>query len=323
MTFKAKLLTKGQNLQDRLLQTALHFEYRRAALKSARVQADGIDYAILQGGNPQGPVLLMIHGFAAEKTNWVNLAALLKQHFHIIIADLAGHGDSSLHENLNGQPLNYHIPTQAQGMLSLMNALGIEKFHVMGNSMGGAIALQMGANAPERLLSMTLMANAGIDGAHQSELFQTLEQGHNPLILREKGDLKKLIGFVMSKPPFMPWPALAVMERKALQRVALHERIFADVMQSRDEMGTPEQMAEILESLSMPVLVIWGAKDRVLDVSCVEVMKQHIANMRSVILPDIGHVAMMEAPKQVCNEFLKFTQTIAPVASNNTTSDVS
>ena len=314
MTFKTKFLAGCQRLQDRLFQTAIGLEQKRAGLAPKRIEVDGVEYAFLQGGNPDGQTVVMVHGFAADKNNWLPLAMEMKAQFQIIALDLPGHGESSQFYDLQEQPLDFRLPQQAERLIKVMDALGVEKFHLMGSSMGGAIALQIAHTNRHRLHSLVLIDNAGVDGARQSEFFQLLEIGENPLIVKKPGDMEKLLAFVMEKRPFMPWPMPAVIERMTLARMELNEHIFADMMQSRTEMGSPEQVLQMLQGLTMPVLVIWGAQDRVLDVSAVEVMRKQIPRVRAVILSGVGHVPMLEVPRQVSTEFMQFTRSIS---SNN------
>ena len=276
-----------------------------------RIEVDGVEYAFLQGGNPDGQTVVMVHGFAADKNNWLPLAMEMKAQFQIIALDLPGHGESSQFYDLQEQPLDFRLPQQAERLIRVMDALGVEKFHLMGSSMGGAIALQIAHTNHHRLHSLVLIDNAGVDGVRQSEFFQLLEIGENPLIVKKPGDMEKLLAFVMEKRPFMPWPMPAVIERMTLARLELNERIFADMMQSRTEMGSPEQVLQMLQGLTIPVLVIWGAQDRVLDVSAVEVMRKQIPRVRAVILSGVGHVPMLEVPRQVSTEFMQFTRSIS------------
>ena len=75
-------------------------------------------------------------------------------------------------------------------------------------------------------------------------------------------------------------------------------------------MGPPEYVNALLGTLKVPTLVIWGEEDRVLDVSSVDVMKAHIPNLHTAVLPGIGHVPMLEAPDKVGKIFRSFAGNI-------------
>ncbi len=302
------LLSGCQDMQESLYDAAIGLERSRAGLEVTSVSADDTDFSMLQGGNPDGETILMVHGFGADKNNWLRVAGELGDTYRIVAVDLAGHGDSSQYKNNKGGDLDYLISSQARRLNSLLDTLDIDKVHYMGNSMGGAIGLQFAVSYPERLRSLVLLDNAGIDSPQKSEYFQLLEKGENPLIARQPGDYEILIDFVMSDAPFMPWPIPAVLERKAIARQDLNARIFKDMMASKEQMGSAEKMNTMLESINTPSLVIWGKEDRVLDVSSVDVMKAHMPNVKAVILPDVGHVPMLEAPQVVAQTFVDFTR---------------
>ncbi len=306
MGFLTIFLAGCQSVQNDLYTSAIAFERARANLELTHVRAGDIDFALLQGGNPKGETILMVHGFGADKDNWVRLAIELKDTYHIIAVDLAGHGESSLYKNSKGEELDFLITSQASRLNALLDELKIEKVHLMGNSMGGAIGLTFAALYPQRLQSLVLLDNAGIESPNRSEFFKLLDKGENPLIARKPGDYPVLLDFVMSDQPFIPWPVSAVMERKAIARADLNDKVFADLMKSQEQMGEAGFVNSMLATIKTPTLVIWGEEDRVLDVSSVKVMEEHMPNTKSVILDGIGHVPMVEAPGQVSDAFRHF-----------------
>ncbi len=310
MNLLNRLLTGCLSIQGRFYDAAIQCGCSLIGLKADRVTAGDIEFALLRGGKAEGQTILMVHGFGAGKDNWLQLAADLRKDYQIIAIDLVGHGESSLEADIHGQPLDFLIPSQMERLKTLLDALNLDKVHLMGSSMGGAISLLFAAAYPERLHSLTLLNNAGIDTPEPSEFFQLLDKGENPLIVRKTGDFIRLVDLVMSRKPWTLWLVASILERRALERTHLNDRIFADMLKSREIIGAPEQMEAILASIFMPVLVIWGSEDRVLHTSSVEVMQQHIPNMQAVILPGIGHVPMMEAPNSVGNAFRKFVKTL-------------
>ena len=302
MSLVSMFLAGCQNVQETIYDATVSLGRSKAGLEAREVSIGDMTYSYLEGGNPSGDTILMVHGFSAHKDNWLLLSDRLSDEYHIIAIDLAGHGDSS-----SGPELDYRIPLQVDRVNDILGKIKPGKVHYMGNSMGGAIGLLFAEKYPEHLKTLTLIDNAGIESPTPSEFFQLLEKGENPLIPRKPGDFEVLINFVMSDAPFMPWPIPNELERRALARTDLNEQIFVDMMKSRKEVGSPEYIEKVLTSIDVPTLVIWGEEDRVLDVSSIDVMKAHIPNMQAVILPGVGHVPMMEAPKKVAQAFQNFT----------------
>ena len=108
--------------------------------------------------NPQRPALVLVHGLGSAGTIWKSLIPKLLPHFSVITVDLPGHGDSPIHdsENVDPKSLASAIVREVESTLSY------SEMHVAGNSLGGWIALEMGAVAPEKVKSVTALAPAGL-----------------------------------------------------------------------------------------------------------------------------------------------------------------
>lgn len=104
------------------------------------------------------PALVLVHGLGSAATIWKSLLPQLTQYFTVYAVDLPGHGVAPLSPNETYDPLSL-----AQGIVDEMDrAHGVKQMHVAGNSLGGWIALEMGAVAPDRIQSITALAPAGL-----------------------------------------------------------------------------------------------------------------------------------------------------------------
>jgi len=104
------------------------------------------------------PALVLVHGLGSAGNIWKSLVPELIQNFTVYAIDLPGHGDAALHENEEMDPRSL-----AQAIVDYMvSEMGIESMHVAGNSLGGWIALEMAAVAPDNVLSVTALAPAGL-----------------------------------------------------------------------------------------------------------------------------------------------------------------
>ena len=111
-----------------------------------------------------------------------------------------------------------------------------------------------------------------------------------------------MLDFVMVKPPYMPWFIKNVAYEQYRERQAINQKIF-------DDIATGE-VSEIpfLHEIDVPAFILWGQNDRVLDVSCVEVFEKRLPNTDAVILKDVGHAPMFEAPEVSANHYLRFLE---------------
>jgi pimeloyl-ACP methyl ester carboxylesterase len=104
------------------------------------------------------PALVLVHGLGSAGNIWKTLVPELIQNFTVYAIDLPGHGDAALHENEEMDPRSL-----AQAIVDYMvSELNVESMHVAGNSLGGWIALEMAAVAPDNVLSVTALAPAGL-----------------------------------------------------------------------------------------------------------------------------------------------------------------
>jgi abhydrolase domain-containing protein 6 len=257
----------------------------RLTLRSVRVGE--FDWPYLQGGPTGAPPLVLVHGFGGDKDNWAMIAPYLTDRYHVLVPDLVGFGD-----NARADHVPYDIKAQTDRLIGFLDALGIARCHLVGNSMGGWIALQAAIDYPARLITLTLVNNAGVIGKQESELQKMPRDGVSPLVPVDARDLKRLMAFIAHKPRFIPSRFLDVTfdDRKA--HLPLLDRIFWTIAEDGDQRPLNARLGDV----QAPTLVIWGRHDRLIDVSCVTELEAGIAGSESVIFEDAGHVPMIEKP---------------------------
>lgn len=281
-----------------LLATAQYAERTRAGLSENSLTVDDLDIHYYEGGPEKAQTILLIHGFGADKSNWPRFARFLTDRYHVIAVDLPGFGDSSKPQNIS-----YDVGTQAERLADLMRELGTGRFHVVGNSMGGHIAALLAARHPNEALSVALFDNAGVTAPHQSELFERLLKGEdNPLVLRSVADFPALLDFVFVQRPPMPSRLRDYLAERSLERSAFNSMVFQQLRERYIPLE-PE-----LPKITAPTLLLWGDRDRVLDVSSIDVMKPLLKKPSVAILRDCGHVPMIERPEETARLYLDFLQ---------------
>lgn len=280
-----------------LFDKAISWERSSAGLEPAQMNVDGLDIAYLKNEEPvTGDTIVMIHGFGANKDNWTRLAKELTDEFNVYAIDLPGHGDSS-------KPLDigYHFTEQTVRLEKILSSLNLGTFHMMGNSMGGAITALYAANYPEQIRSAVLFDPAGI-WEYESDLADQVIAGDNPLIPTKEGDFERLIDFALEKKPFAPWPIYDVMEDRAIANQEVNKVIFEDIRDST----MAAQFRESITAIQAPVLVLWGKQDRITDPGNADVFVQQIPDARKVLLDGVGHAPMIEVPEESARLFREF-----------------
>ena len=283
------LLAGCSSMQQSIHDAAINYETSAAGLESQALTFEYGELSILRTPELRDnrQTLILVHGFGANKENWLKLAQQLEGEYNIVAPDLPGHGDSV--QNLE---LNYGIPRQAGRLMQLLDRLEIEHAHLAGNSMGGAIVAVAAAEYPERVTSLSLLNTAGIH-EHPAELDRHLARGENPLVLDDPSDYDELMAFAMNEPPFIPWPVSAVMAREAYRNRDINRKIFEDMEADRER-----DFRAILARIQAPTLVLWGADDRIIDAANAPLVAEAIPDSRLEILADIAHMPMIEAPEK-------------------------
>lgn len=250
--------------------------------------------AYLEGG--QGEPLVLVHGFGADKDNWTRIARFLTPRYHVIAPDLVGFGESS-----KDAGADYHYAAQAERVRAFVKALDLKspRVHLGGNSMGGGIVMAYAARHPDEVGSLWLLDAAGVADAPPSELVKIVTSGgKNPLIISTESDFPALMNFAMSDPPYLPGPVMDVLARQRIANQALEKQVFAQI--------AADAVTPTLNGLATPTLIVWGEEDRVLSPGSVPILQHLLPKSQAIVMPHIGHAPMIERPKQVAEDYLKF-----------------
>jgi abhydrolase domain-containing protein 6 len=258
-------------------------EARLYGLHKERVVVDGIPI-IMYRSEGKGEPILMLHGFSADKDVWARFARHFTSTHQVIIPDLPGHGETGFKAEWS-----YTVPAQAARLVKLMDQLGIDKAHVIGNSMGGYITAQMALSYPQRVLSAGLVDPAGLPQPYPSEMERMLAQGHNPFLIDSREGFARFYPMTMASPPWMPGYVLDAIADQYIARRPQLAVIFPQAHQATDLLTRVSQ-------IKAPTLLLWGRNDRLIDVSAVPVWHAALPQARVAVWDHIGHMPMVERP---------------------------
>lgn len=258
--------------------------------------ATGEQLAYLEGGNLSGKPLLLIHGFGGNKDNFTRIADKLGN-YHIIIPDLLGFGEST-----KPMDADYRADAQAQRLHELLTFKGMaDGIHIGGNSMGGSISVAYAAMYPESVKSLWLLDSAGFWSAGLYDKYKNATPDNNPLVIHNTQDYFQLFDLVMFDPPYIPKSVQAVFAQNSINNQALHSRILEQIV-----MDDVEARAEVIAEYNIPTLIVWGDKDAVLKPKTADLMQAIIPQANVIIMPDVGHVPMIEAVKKTAADYKNF-----------------
>jgi len=275
----------------RAAHTAVGLERRRSGLATKH---GSLPY--LEGGN--GPeTLVLVHGFAGDKDNFTRIAAMLVPHYRVIIPDLPGFGAAR-----RDAAAKHDIAQQVENLRAFLNELGVQRFHLGGNSMGGFIACEYAARYPAQVRSLWLLDPAGTAAAFAVPAFtHYMQTGDMPLLVREPGAMRALLDTCMHKRPWFPWCLEHQLARRAVHDYPLHVQIMREVVDS-------PRLEDQYQHIDTPALIVWGKEDRVLSPGAAIAMQALLPGSEVILMEGIGHLPMLEAPRRTARDFLAFQQ---------------
>ncbi|QYU67293.1 alpha/beta fold hydrolase [Leptolyngbya sp. 15MV] len=262
-------------------------EERYAAPPSQFLMLDGLRVHLRDTGPRDAPAVLMLHGFGSSLHTWEAWARAMEGAFRVVRLDLPGFG-------LTGaDPTGDYSDTRAVMLLArLLDQLGIARADVIGSSMGGRIAWRFAAERPDRVRRLVLMAP---DGFASRGFEYDRPIGVSPLM--------RVLPYAMPRPLLRTTTAAAfadpavltpdLLDRyEAMLRAPGVRHAILDRMRSH-ALVPPEPFLRRIEA---PVLLLWGERDRMVPASHAVDYERVLRNSRTVILPNLGHVPMEEAP---------------------------
>jgi triacylglycerol lipase len=272
---------------------------RAGRLRSCRVDDGRCRWHVLEGG--RGETLVLLHGFNADADHFNRVSRHLSGHFRILAPDLPGFGDTECHG-----AVDFRIEAQADAVVGWMDRVGIQHCFLGGNSMGGYIACAVAARHPERIRALWLLAPGGVESVPLSPLFQEIaEERHNPLVIRDHDDFRRLIDYCFVHPPWIPTPLTRHLSARAASRALEHRRAFDAI---RFDSSPLEQLAD---GLSVPTLIVWGRSDQVLNPAGAQVLADCMPRSETLMLTDTGHLPMLENPRTVAESWIGYTERLA------------
>jgi len=247
----------------------------------------------------EGPAVVFVHGLVGDFTHFEHVATrLVGEGYRVVGIDLPGCGAS------HKRRARFSVSSYARDVLAFADALGLERFSLVGHSAGGAISTVAALRAPRRVTELALLSTAGMRryprAAHlaakvvvrRALLERTLERLAMPLldlVFVDRNDYtEKFVRDALDRPVD---PTLREMAR-------VMEHIVPDLMHAT--------VLDHAPSLEMPIALIWGDTDRLIPEDSARELEARVPSARMVRLPACGHMPMIERPAVVASELAAF-----------------
>lgn len=259
-----------------------------AGVESRSVVVAGHRMHYYAEGPKDGPAVVLVHGLGGRGEDWRGLAPYLaKAGFRVYLPDLPGYGRS---EQPKG--FSYSILDEADAVVGFFDALGLKQVDLGGWSLGGAIVQHIAARHPERVRRLMLFDSLGINEMPTWNI--SLFTPANP---EELGQLQALL-----TPNPRPIPDFAARDilRVSRQNAWVIHRAVNTMQPGRDATEA------LLPTLKMPVLIVWGAEDRIFPTAQAEKMHSLVPQSELEIFPGCGHLAPSQCTSAVGPKVVEF-----------------
>ncbi len=260
----------------------------------------------------QGPAILLIHGLAGSSRTWREVMPALARDHTVIAPDLLGHGESA-------KPLgDYSLGAYASGLRDLLGAIGIPSATIVGQSLGGGVAMQLAYQHPEIAERMVLVGSGGL-GREVSWLLRVLTLPAAeyvmpvlfPSFIRDRGN--DVSAFLHRRG--LRAPHVAEMWR-AYASLAGAENRHAFVRTLRAVIDPGGQAVSATDRLylaaTMPVMIVWGDQDPIIPIAHAYAAHEAIPGSRLEIFEGAGHFPHVERPDRFVEVLTDFLATTEP-----------
>lgn len=283
--------------REKLLSTAIEYQRGSSGLEAKSLHLSYGEITFLENTAQSESTVILLHGFGGDKDNWNEFVKELNNKYHIIAIDLLGHGKSTLSPDNN-----YTISNQVKMLNEFVSTKKITKVHLVGNSMGGAIALKYSHDYPKWVETLTLIDSLGMKATNSAIDNKIAKFGKNPLLnICTKESYNRLLHYGMEQPPYVPGIFTDILVNEKCKRKTLEKIIYKQIYKDSN-------LTMQAEEINLKTLIIWGDKDRIFHVNNANLFHRTIKNSKLIILKNIGHVPQLEAPDITANTFTYFIE---------------
>ena len=240
-----------------------------------------------------GPPVVMLHGIGRRLEDWSEQHELLQDRFRVYSVDLAGFGGS--------EPLTepYTLPALASFVEDFLDGVEVAgPAHLVGNSLGGAVAMQVAVEAPRRIASLVLVDSAGFGREVSLGLRLLAIRPLGRLLLRpSRPGARKVERSIFHDPAFATDARIEhawwLAQRPHAARVLLEiSRSLGTLRGVRPQWR--QRLLEGVAELEIPVLVVWGSSDRILPAAHLNAAAARLPHARTHLFDDTGHMPQIE-----------------------------
>lgn len=245
----------------------------------------------------QPTTVLFLHGYGTNKEAMMAEMRWFSRSRKVISPDLPGFGDNPLASS--DRPLTG--AQYVQWIEDFRIAAELPQVDVIGESMGGALAAAYAATYSLAVRRVVLQSPAGLTPPRMNAVMRSLDQGENPLDVRNEAGFDEALRLCFVHPPPVPGPIRSYLVQKSAARVAKHPdmlRVLGPFLVGG--------VAPLLGSIVAPTLILYGDQDQVTDPSMLPLYVEGIRGAKGMLIRGAGHVVFSDAPDEVRSAITEF-----------------
>jgi 2-hydroxymuconate-semialdehyde hydrolase len=273
------------------------------AIREERIRTGSLETHTWIAGDPENPALVLLHGGgpgASAAANWQRVLPDLAQDFYVIAPDLVGFGETSLPPRPWPRGWAAWMGLRVEQVLALLDALQISHAHLVGNSMGGYLTLQLLIEAPDRFGPSLLMGPAGgvLTSSPELALMRSFTSDPRPARLKQV-----FRSFVYSD------ESIPDLDQLVAQRFALATR--PEAMEAYEAMmgeGPVPLPPTLLRRIEQPILILHGRFDRIVPLESSIWLLQHLKHAELKVYDRCGHWVQLERWESMRDDIRAFAR---------------
>lgn len=266
---------------------------------------DSINIEWVMIGNGSKPRVLFLHGFSDRKENFYFAAKYLFKNYDIIIPDMPGFGNSC-----SDIDLIYDLDNYGKWLGEFTEKTNLNNFHLVGNSLGGAVAAKLAVKYPDRIKSLSLVDPAGFYIPEKQSIYDEALDGVNLFQVRTSKEYEHFRERVFHKKPKLPKFVREFLIDSAIKNQGWYGKIFnelidLDGVRKGFETFEEKSLNSICKEISVPTNIFWGKHDTLFPYQTAEFLKENIKDSEICIFENAGHCPHLEVPKKFSEKLNK------------------
>lgn len=257
-------------------------------------------------GSGKKPTIIFLHGFSDRKENFYFAAKSLCKNYDIIIPDMPGFGNST-----SENTFTYDLDSYVKWLGEFIEKNNFTNFHLIGNSLGGAVSAKLAIKYPNRIKSLSLVDPAGFYIAEKHSVYSEALNGMNLFQIATPKQYDDFRGRIFHNKPKLPIFVKEFMIHSAANKQDWYGKIFnelANLSPVKEGFKTIEELSlnSLCRKIKVPTKIFWGKYDTLFPCETAEFLSSKIENSQFYIFDNVGHCPHLESPREFSKKLGEF-----------------